>query len=87
MAASLEPRHTLTQYNYGRALKKSGDAYSAIQTMQQAVKLKPDWAAAHYELGLLYLETGATETAAEEQMKLVELNPRLAKQLLLKIQE
>jgi DNA-binding helix-hairpin-helix protein with protein kinase domain/Flp pilus assembly protein TadD len=86
-ATSLEPKHALTQYNYGRALKNSGDADSAIQAMQQAVKLKPDWAAAHYELGLLYSETGAAEMAAEEQTKLTILNPKLAEQLLLKIQE
>lgn len=51
------------------------------------MKLKLDWAAAHYELGLLYLETGAVEMATGEQAMLVELNSKLAEKLLLKIQE
>jgi len=86
-AVFLEPGHATTQYNYGRALKKSGDQDSALQAIEQAVKLKPDWAAAHYELGLLYLETGEPDMAIQEQGRLTELNPKLAEQLLRKIQE
>jgi DNA-binding helix-hairpin-helix protein with protein kinase domain/Flp pilus assembly protein TadD len=86
-AVLLEPGHATTQYNYGRALKKSGDQDSALQAMEQAVKLKPDWAAAHYELGLLYLETGEPDMAIQEQVRLTELNQKLAEQLLRKIQE
>lgn len=86
-AVFIEPRHALTQYNYGMALMNGGNTESAIYAIQQAVNLKPDWATAHYELGLLYLETGAVGRATAQYERLIVLNPKLADQLLQKIQE
>ena len=49
--------------------------------MQDAVKLKPDFAAAHYELGLLYVETGERDMAQEEYTILITLDQKLADKL------
>ena len=53
--------------------------------MQDAVKLKPDWAAAHYELGLLYIETGEPDMAREEYTTLTTLDQELADKLSVKL--
>ena len=68
-------------------MKKGGDFESAIQAMQKAVQLKPDWSAAHYELGLIHLETSDREMALAEYYALLSLNAKLAEHLYQKIGE
>jgi Tfp pilus assembly protein PilF len=55
--------------------------------MQDAVKLKPDWAAAHYELGLLYVETGEPDMARDEYTILTTLDQKLADKLSVRLYE
>jgi len=77
----MQPNHSLTQYNLGRVLERTGDLDSAIEAMRNAVTLKPGWAAAHYQLGLLYVETGEPEMAREEYTLLTTLDQKLADKL------
>jgi tetratricopeptide (TPR) repeat protein len=50
---------------------------SAITQFEEAIKLKSDFAEAHYNLALLLLRQGQTERSAEEFKKAQELNPLL----------
>jgi len=47
----LEPRDSLTHYNLALALKYKGDARQAADEFESALRLKPNWADAHYGLG------------------------------------
>ena len=39
----------------GNALKDKGDLEAAIDSYKQALKIKPDYAEAHYNLGSVFL--------------------------------
>ena len=45
------------------------------------MRLKPNYAAAHYELGLVYLATDNTDAVFEEYLQLLDLNKKLANKL------
>ena len=55
--------------------KESNDAY------QQAIRLKPDFAEAHYGLGRTYLMLGDRDGALEEYNVLKTLDPKSAAEL------
>ncbi len=57
---------------YGRA----GLLKQAVQLFERAVKLKPDYADAHYSLGHAYLDLGQLEKAIASLQQAVELNPK-----------
>lgn len=57
------------------------DTDSAITAYQAAIRLKTDYAAAHYELGLSYVSARDQAAALEEYTALVSLNQKLADQL------
>ena len=46
----------------------------AIQALREAVKLKPDYQGAHYNLGVAYLQAGDKKSATEEYKILRPLN-------------
>ena len=77
----------MTQYNLGRALRKTRDLDAATQALRNAVELRPDWAVAHYELALLYIQIGELEMAREEYTILTTLDQKLADELLTRIYE
>ena len=56
--------------------KESKEAY------QQAIRLKPDFAEAHYGLGRTYLMLGDRDGALEEYNVLKTLDPKSAEELL-----
>ena len=47
-ALEIEPRDSLTHYNLALALKYKGDARQAADEFESALRLKPNWADAHY---------------------------------------
>ena len=57
------------------------NASGAAEAFGEAVRLKPDYAQAHYELALAYLSQGDKEAALEEYTTLTTLNPKLAERL------
>ena len=48
---------------------------------KEAIRLKTDYAAAHYELGISYLAASYRAAAMEEYTTLVSLNEKLAAQI------
>ena len=65
----------------GRAYYGTGSYRQAVKAFETAVRLKPDFASAHYGLGLSYLEVGDKRSAEQEAQVLRKLNSRLADRL------
>ena len=65
----------------GRAYYGIGSYRQAVKAFETAVRLKPDFASAHYGLGLSYLEVGDKRSAEKEERVLRKLNSRLADRL------
>jgi Flp pilus assembly protein TadD len=55
----------------------AGDIEGAISQFQNAIKLSPSFAQAHYELALALSRKGDKAAAAEEFAKASELDPKL----------
>ena len=65
----------------GRAYYGTGAYRQAVKAFETAVRLKPNFASAHYGLGLSYLEIGDKRSAEKEEQVLRKLNSRLADRL------
>ena len=65
----------------GRAYYGSGSYRQAVKAFGTAVRLKPDFASAHYGLGLSYLEVADKRSAEKQEQVLRKLNSRLADRL------
>ena len=65
----------------GRAYFGSGSYREAVKAFETAVRLKPNFASAHYGLALSYLEIGDKRAAEKEEQVLRKLNSRLADRL------
>ena len=63
--------------NSGRRLLNAGDLDGAISQFRAAINAAPDYAAAHFELGLALRQQGKLEEAQKEFEKAAALNPRL----------
>jgi tetratricopeptide (TPR) repeat protein len=47
-ALAAEPEDADTHYNLALALKYKGEAAASVEEFERAVKLKPEWSAAHF---------------------------------------
>ncbi|PWT92413.1 MAG: hypothetical protein C5B55_06490 [Blastocatellia bacterium] len=65
----------------GRAYYGSGAYRQAAKAFETAVRLKPDFASAHYGLGLSYIEIGDKNSAEKEERTLRKLKSPLADRL------
>jgi TonB family protein len=65
----------------GRAYYGTGSYRQAVKAFENAVRLNPKFASAHYGLGLSYLEVGDRRSAEKEEKVLRKLNSRLADRL------
>ena len=65
----------------GRAYYGTGSYRQAVKAFETAVRLKPDFASAHYGLGLSYMEAGDKRSAEKEEQVLRKLKSRLADRL------
>ena len=68
-------------YNLGFALSKTGRRKQAISSYKQALLLKPDFAEAHHNLAILYLEQGERALALEQYSLLKSIDYELAQKL------
>lgn len=76
------PRNAAAQYYYAMSLRKRAlpaDAAGAEQFLLRAVALQPDFADAHYELGLLYEERSRNTEAVREYESATRLRADFAK--------
>jgi tetratricopeptide (TPR) repeat protein len=53
----------------------------SVKALKEAVRLKPDFAYAHFSLGLAYLSLGNMHLAKKQSQILERLEPALARQL------
>lgn len=63
--------------NSGKRLRRVGDLDGAISQFRAAINAAPDYAPAHYELGLALLQQGKKEEASQEFQKAASLDPKL----------
>ncbi len=78
LAADLSVRHRLStvreEFEVGRELQAMGRHAEALPHLVEAVKLDPQFAEAHYRLGLAYVHTGDMRKAAKEVETLAKLD-------------
>jgi Tfp pilus assembly protein PilF len=55
-AASIDAKFPDVQLNWGAALRANGKLAEAEVAYREAIKLRPDWAEPHFNLGVLYLD-------------------------------
>jgi tetratricopeptide (TPR) repeat protein len=63
--------------NSGRRLLNAGDLDGAISQFRAAINSSPNYAAAHFELGMALRQQGKSDEAQEEFRKAAALDPRL----------
>ena len=66
------PRPTIT---WAIVLANAGQLQEAIEHYQQALRLKPDYAEAHNNLGTALVDTGRPQEAIEHYRQALRLNP------------
>ena len=84
-ALDIRSRNTQTHYNLGAALIQSnlGNALArkqlwdaAVDHLQEAVRLRPDYADAYFNLGSVLFQQGRIEEAIAQWQKALEIRPR-----------
>lgn len=76
---------TMWTYVHGNSLAEQGRIEEAIVNYTEALRINPDFAEAHFFLGLAYLMIGNRDSALEEHKILKTINPNLANTLSHKI--
>jgi tetratricopeptide (TPR) repeat protein len=72
------PRDPWAYYHYAAIQYGRGDHQAAEANLSQALRLNPDFAEAHLELGLISLAQGKVERGVSALEKAVSLDPQLA---------
>ena len=67
--------------NLGVVYRRLGRYQEAVEAFKQAIRLKPDYANAHYNLGVTYFLLGDTSSALQEYNILKDLGKESANQL------
>jgi tetratricopeptide (TPR) repeat protein len=65
-------------YNLGIANGKSGKYQEAVDAYKQAIRIQPDFAAAHYNLGHAYRKLGKNQEALDAFKQAIRIRPDLA---------
>jgi Flp pilus assembly protein TadD len=63
--------------NSGRRLLNAGDIEGAISQFRAAIHSAPNYATAHFELGMALRRQGKSDEAQEEFQKAAAIDPRL----------
>jgi len=77
-AITLAPTDPKLVYNLGLLYAKTGDSNLATQTIEKAVKLKPNYVDARNALALFYEDAGEKDKALEQLQILLKLAPENA---------
>jgi Flp pilus assembly protein TadD len=71
------PQHPLAMLLLASARRMTGDSADALRILQPLATSQPNWAAAHYELGLALGETEQTAAALAAMRRAVALRPSM----------
>ena len=71
---------TLFATNSGKRLLRVGDLDGAISQFRAAINTSPNYAPAHYQLGIALLQQGKKEEAAQEFQRASELDAKFTPQ-------
>ena len=74
-AAAIDPTMHVVYNNMAAAYEELGDLGNAMKCATQAIKINPNYASAHFELGLVYRKMGKLKDAVSQFGKAVELAP------------
>ncbi len=66
----------------GRGLRQQGRIEEAIREYQAALRINPDYAEAHHDLGVAYGQQGRIEEAIHEYQAALRINPKLCRRAL-----
>ncbi len=80
-AIKFDPRQPAAQFHLGTTYYKLGRNKEAIHYLKEAVRLKPAYAEAQYNLGILLLCAGQRDAALRQYQTLKTLHPNLAQNL------
>mgnify|MGYP001048605493 CR=1 FL=1 len=80
-ALEKDPRSAAAAFYSGFAHGKLGRVEDKLAAFRDAVRIKPDWAEAHYSLGVSYALLGRGTPARRQHAILAKLDPRLAEKL------
>jgi len=81
-ANEMQPNNPIILRNLGDVYRQWGDNEEAINYYHAAIKINPDFAPAHYELGNLFLKNGMFDQAEWRINRALQLQPRFDKALL-----
>ena len=62
----------------GNALHEQGNLNEAIEAFKKAISIKPDYAEAHNNMGIVYYKHGETEAAISAYQNAINTNPNYA---------
>lgn len=62
-------------YNQGVQAFESGDNAAAIKQFERVIEVDPEYARAHYQLGICHVGTGNTDAAKQHLQKFIDLAP------------
>jgi Tfp pilus assembly protein PilF len=77
----LKPEYVEAHTELGFAYLKSGRLPAAVETLRAAIRLKGDYATAHYYMGLVHVAQRNKVGAQAEYAILQRLDPKLAQKL------
>ena len=78
-AAGLNPYNVKFKNQLGIEVGKRGDLVEAVKYFTEAIKISPDFADAHCNLGYAYQLQGRRDDAVKHYRAALEINPRLSK--------
>lgn len=76
-ALNAHPHYAENHFGLGLTLDRLGDRPGAIAKLEEAIRLRPDWAEAHYHLGSFFAQDPKMrEQGKDELRRSIELQPR-----------
>jgi protein O-GlcNAc transferase len=70
--------YPIASSNLGSLFEQQGKLDAAVESYQQALRLKPDYAEAHYNLGNVFLQQGKLDAAIDAYQQALKIKPEIS---------